>query len=205
MKSHIKLFLFASIVYIVNLQDIDKESSVMNFFKGLFVNDKKKNNKAKEKFAFKERERVSGDEAPATVLSDWLRVSTPLFKSAHLFPPILLHNGSFVNIKTDDYYFRINHVLPVKPNNDDPAKPANNTYFWFRLSESHLYYSTSDSDVNVLGAIDVKSINTTKESDDQYYPCFDVLDVMNNNWKICASDTKIMRKWVCAIKKAINE
>jgi carbonic anhydrase len=183
--------------------EMKRSEGVMDFFENLFMD----NQDNIMSYNFKQDNKVNTTNTTnnnsTEPLSDWLRISSPLFKSSLLFPPILLRNDSTIKVTTDEEYFRINYAIADKPNTTQ--MPPNNTFFYFRLSDTHLYYSTGKDDMNVLGAIDIKSINSTRENDDMAYPCFDIIDTeIQNKWKLCANDYKTMRKWICAIKKVLN-
>lgn len=76
--------------------------------------------------------------------------------------------------------------------------------------ELHLYYSSGETDLNVLGAISILSLikvgepnfPTITECGEAY--CFEILDTVNTNWRLCAKSWKRAVKWTCAIKKSLG-
>jgi carbonic anhydrase len=137
-----------------------------------------------------------------TVLTGWLKISSPNFKNPHKFPPLQLPNGSEIKININDAYFRINDTFTP----GDKNGPQSNLDFWFRLSGRNLYYSINQSDINVLGSIAVRSVRDAEPmkgySDEP--TCFKIDDEESSNWKICAKDVQTKADWVCKIKKALG-
>ena len=137
------------------------------------------------------------------LLEDWLKISSPMFKNQARFPPISMPDGSRVEIKVDHNFFRYN--LAFNDNNPDPSMPPDNFYFWFRLSGKNIYYSSTQTDVNILGAIKIGNINDSVPHNDysNEATCFSIKDTENKNWKLCADSIDIRNKWVCKIKEIL--
>lgn len=84
----------------------------------------------------------------------------------------------------------------------DTTVPADNA-FYFRISGLNLYYTETQKDMIVLGAISVENIvspSTSKLGTN----CFRVRNKQNDHWDLCAKDDKENREWVCAISKAMG-
>lgn len=127
-----------------------------------------------------------------------LFISSSVFKNKERFPTIVLQNGLEQEIKVNEEMYRINEGC-------DKGKCELN--FYFRLTSGHhLYYAASARDMNVLGAIDIKNV---LEISDPMSPsitscgqafCFEIIDTVNSNWKLCAKNYERAKRWVCGIK-----
>jgi carbonic anhydrase len=137
------------------------------------------------------------------LLEDWLRISSPMFKNRARFPSISMPNGTMIEINVDHNFFRINSAFD--DNNPDPTMPPGILYFWFRLSGRNIYYSSTTSDVNILGAIRIINIIDTNPHNDYSTEatCFTIKDNELKNWKLCADSIDIRNKWVCKIKEIL--
>jgi carbonic anhydrase len=151
------------------------------------------------------------------LMTDWLMISSKSFTNVFKFPPVTLSNGVKAKIKTDSLYFRINSsynpqtqsATPAAPDAGGPESnlPSGPKYFWFRLSGSNLYYSSTDSDINILGAVAVRAINSVRHlqvDGGNGDACFLVKDIDNLEWKLCAKTLEIRTKWVCEIQKVLG-
>jgi len=142
------------------------------------------------------------NESLSIMLSDWLKVSSPVLKNAKKFPPIELPDGREVQIKLDDGYFRVNDFYKKGLKGGPPTRND----FWFRLSGKNLYYSINQEDINVLGSIAIKSVKdavpTKAYANDPL--CFNIVDEDQNKWKLCAKDFSTKADWVCRIKKTFR-
>jgi carbonic anhydrase len=130
------------------------------------------------------------------VLEDWMSISTN-----NKFPDLTGPDGSVVAVQTDSEQFRINDAFNAQVQDDNHPKTARE--FYFRLSNTHIYYSALKNDINVLGAIEIKNIRNVNEKED-FTPCFTIQDTENNDWKICSADSSVIKNWVCSIKKTLN-
>ena len=137
------------------------------------------------------------------ILEDWLRISSPMFKNKQRFPPIAMPDGTFQEILVDQGFFRNNTAF--NENNVDPSMPPGQFFFWFRLSGKNIYYSTTQTDINILGALSVINVEDATPLDD-YSPeptCFIIKDKELKNWKLCGDSIDIRNKWVCKIKEIL--
>jgi carbonic anhydrase len=140
------------------------------------------------------------------MIADWLTISSPIFKNSKKFPPVTLYDGRKLVIRSDSLDFRINDVYRENSIKDDNSPPSDK-YFWFRLSGTHIYYSSTISDLNILGAISVRFITIVqniKLTTDEGHSCFIVDDTDNQQWKICAAKEEIRNKWVCRLQETLR-
>jgi carbonic anhydrase len=163
-----------------------KSSTVMEFFNDMFMGKADTQNTTSPN--------STGNNQ---IVADWLEISSPSFKNYVKFPPITMPDGDTVPIEVDDNYFRINDAFDKNQKNSTNTKKD----FWFRLSGTHIYYTVTDTDLNVLGAIAVSNIH---KLDDKNELCFLIDDAEDNKWTLCSIKTEITKKWVCAIKKNLG-
>ena len=132
------------------------------------------------------------------------------------FPLVTLLDGTEKSITINDDSFRINYAINCS---EPDVSPDDKFFFMFRLSDTNLYYSSTYTDVNILGVIDIKKIddvkkeekiredNTTFKGEDdeadnlksKFY-CFKTIDSKFKEWTVCAKEMKTRQKWVCKIK-----
>lgn len=144
---------------------------------------------------------------PEPLLSEWFMVSSKAFRDPRKFPPITLKDNSQVRIEVDLKDFRINNA---HGNPDMQDKLPSNKFFWFRLSGLNIYYSSTKSDINILGAIAIDSLSSivstgTDASTEYITTCFSVSDHARDEWKICGLDEVIVKNWYCQIKSFLKE
>ena len=91
-------------------------------------------------------------------------------------------------------YFRKNTVFPKE------GIPAE-TKFYFRLSKNNLYYTASQKEMVVLGAIAITNIEQVSQADSSFMTgyCIQVKDAELDQWVLCASSEKEIKDWQCAI------
>jgi len=149
----------------------------------------------------------SEEELQKMVLEDWLMISSPLFQDLKVFPLVTLPSGIKAKIHVDSNKFRLNDAF--FPASGD--KPPSSREFWFRLSGLNIYYSVSQKDINILGAISIKTITNAILDKTQIYIgnnatyCFTVWDTDFHDWRVCSYKEDVAQKWVCAIKKLLGE
>jgi len=144
---------------------------------------------------------------PDPLMGEWFMISSKAYKDQRKFPPIILQDKKRITIETDMKDFRINNVFKTTNNE---AKLPSDKFFWFRLSGLNLYYSSTETDINILGAISIDSLSTivstgTDASSEYITTCFSVTDHARDQWKICGLDEKTVKKWYCQIKSFLNE
>lgn len=142
---------------------------------------------------------------PEEILSDWLMISSDAFRDKARFPDIFIHQtGEFVKIRVDSMNFRINDAHQK----DDEAMniPSDPNCFWFRLSGLNIYYSSTVSDINILGSISIATVVglINLENDHSGYFCFIIKDISGIEWKICSLKIEKRNTWVCAIQSTLG-
>jgi len=143
---------------------------------------------------------------PKPILEEWFMISSKVFNEQSRFPRVDVF-GKKIQIKTDANNFRINgaygHEL-LK------SKLPNDKFFWFRLSGLNLYYTSTDTDINILGAIHVESMveallqDKLDASTEILTTCFVLKDSERNEWKICGLKEEVVKKWFCQLKTFLN-
>jgi len=144
---------------------------------------------------------------PDPILGEWFMISSKAFRDNRKFPPIRLTDGNLVKIETDMKDFRINNAHG-NPHLQD--KLPSNKFFWFRLSGLNLYYSSTKTDINILGAISIDSLDSvvstgTDATTEYISTCFTIKDLNRDEWKICGLDEKTVKIWYCQIKTFLKE
>jgi carbonic anhydrase len=139
------------------------------------------------------------------ILFDWFMISSPAFNNKTLFPDVVLPDGKKSVISTDPEFFRINQVYDISKPDQGPT----NKHFWFRLSGANIYYSLSKSDINILGAFKIADITLISNYAESYTGmlktfCFSVVDDHRIRWRMCTSDEKVSKAWVCRIKQILK-
>lgn len=126
------------------------------------------------------------------------------FINKNIFPDIVLPDGRSASIRSNHKYFRIN-------DSNCEGKPECRLDFWFQIGTNfHLYYASTKTDVNVLGAISIQKITKVDiaqkpaedECGDAY--CFTVQDTVDISWKLCSASYTEMISWVCSIKSVMG-
>jgi hypothetical protein len=109
--------------------------------------------------------------------------------------------NSFYKIQLDNMKFRVNDAWNRIQDQKDNL-PHDKNCFWFRLSGLNLYYSSTKSDYNILGAIQIKEVIgvISLEGDHTGYHCYIVKDQYNTEWKICSASKPKRNLWVCTIQ-----
>lgn len=136
------------------------------------------------------------------ILSNWLMISSRTFRNNKFFPDIFM--GADIpnyKIKVDPYDYRLNDAFQ-KDNNKENS-PANEKLFWFRLTKEHIFYSSTVSDLNILGGnkIDhIKNANALKKTPLGLF-CFNMVDKAGHDWRLCSEDRLVRNKWYCQVQK----
>jgi hypothetical protein len=140
------------------------------------------------------------------ILSDWLMISSQAFRDKSKFPDIFIRQiNDYVKIHTDSMDFRINDAHEKDSEQGENA-PANANCFWFRLSGLNIYYSSTVSDINILGSISIATVVglINLENDHSGYYCFIIKDNSGVEWKICSVKIEKRNTWVCAIQATLG-
>jgi len=134
-------------------------------------------------------------------MKGWLKVSSHVFENTRLFPTLNHPQGEYI-IKTDKHYFRINEDYNKSNKNGSPGRK----YFWFRLSGRHLYYSPNPQQINVLDNIYFRHVKYAFPEKDfsKNALCFQIADIQNRKYTMCAKTLIERNKWICLIQKALG-
>jgi carbonic anhydrase len=141
--------------------------------------------------------------APPQLLEDWLAISSTSFRDKRKFPPVILPDGREEIIKIDPEYFRINSSY------DDSKKleatsPPGERFFYFRLTNDHVYYSMNKEDISIMGTLPISNIEKIGKDKDANRFCVNIDDINRNEWKICSVSDEIRLKWMCEVKKHLQ-
>lgn len=83
--------------------------------------------------------------------------------------------------------------------------PPNDSSFYFRLSGLNLYYTATDKDLVVLGAIKITNIEIVVVADNSYVgKCISVKDMELDQWTICAPTEEEIKDWKCKIETVLG-
>jgi carbonic anhydrase len=142
------------------------------------------------------------------VYENWFSIASPEFLKKDQYPKIYLPDGNTTEIKTDEHNARYNAVYDF-PNKVNPDEyPPGKYFFWFRLSNKHIYYSSTHSDLNILGAIEITKIDDVELeegiSGTKYKFCFSLTDEENKKWNLCGMEKKTVQSWICEIKRQLG-
>lgn len=136
------------------------------------------------------------------VLGDWIMISSLAFGNKSRYPPIVMPDGKVIPVRLDGENFRINQGFTIDMSS--PEGPLDEKYFWFRISGTHLYYTMTKDDMNLMGAIAVDEILDAKSTHDATRFCFKVQDQENIPYTLCAANDNIRKKWVCLIRSNLG-
>lgn len=152
---------------------------------------------------------------PAIVYEGWLRIASETLIDPERYPdipakkagkpafpvPILGDKESDEDAKVlgenYDGIFRKNTQWLPDGSGIAPAIDA----FYFRLSGHNLYYTETDADVVVLGAIGIHNLKSTKGGAPN---CFSVADDESDNWTLCTIDGAPTSEWICPISEVLG-
>ena len=133
-------------------------------------------------------------------------ISSNEFLKRDKYPSINLGAGKSLSIKTDVNNFRINGAYA---NKNLEEKLPNNKFFYFRLSGLNIYYSTTKTDINILGSISIGNIEELmtpgQDSSTEYITsCFEIINNEKTKFKICGMKEETVKLWFCQIKSFLN-
>jgi len=182
-----------------------------NLFNPNFDNSKKENSEKDGNNKNNNNNSSNGDnQAPQKntdqILSDWLMISSEAFRDKSKFPDIYIRQTrEYLKIRVDNMDFRINDAHDKDTDQGENA-PKNANCFWFRLSGLNIYYSSTVSDINVLGSISIASVVglINLENDHSGYFCFIIKDNSGIEWKVCSTKVEKRNTWVCAIQTTLG-
>jgi hypothetical protein len=152
----------------------------------------------------KDPSKVKGENTQ--ILMDWQMISSEAFLDKGKFPDVFIADtNSLYKIKLDNLKFRVNDAHQ-KIDQQNKNLPHDKNCFWFRLSGLNLYYSSTKSDYNILGAISIEEIIgvISLRGDHTGYHCYIVKDKSMTEWKICSASIEKRNLWVCTIQKQLG-
>ncbi len=171
----------------------------------LFLEEKERELSENEELEYDIKNTNSTTPSPSGMIADgWLKISSEEFKNIINFPTIEI-NGKRFNIKTDQRNFRININYDSKKTGED--FPKTNIDFYFRLVKNLIYYTVDKKDLNIVGSIEINSVNEKtlflpgQELDGL---CFTVNDKGGIPWDMCAEDKKTADNFICKIKSSLG-
>lgn len=152
--------------------------------------------------------------SPAKIIKEgWLKLSSVQTLSTRRYPNIPLGNNNFA--KVDNIRKNV-ATTPQAPGQASPGEsfrknqhsgidktvPSEES-FYFRISGLNLYYTETQKDMIVLGAIAVTNIVSPSTSA-LGLNCFRVVNLEGDKWDLCAKDAKEKETWVCGISQAMG-
>lgn len=138
-------------------------------------------------------------------LSNWLKINSPQFLDASLFPKIVLNDYSTKSLPVSESGYRVNPIYTGKKYSD-PKYPPTKEHFYFRYTKDNLYYSTDPDNYLVLENISIKEISRIEQYDDDndLSDCLKISTIRGIEWNICTEDKQIRHTWFCEMNKDLN-
>ena len=157
-----------------------------------------------EKFKIHEKK-----DKPKPVLEDFFMISSKSFLDRNIFPAVHIEKKKFYTIKTDINNYRINDAFKKSDDHDKKKQPSDK-FFFFRLSGLNLYYTNTKTDINILGAISVTSMEkiltpSLDASTEYITTCFILHDIEKRTYKMCGMEEKTVKHWYCQIKSFLGQ
>ncbi len=134
-------------------------------------------------------------------------ISSDAFRDKKQFPDIYIRQtDKYINILTDNMDFRMNNAYKKQEDENEGDSPKKANCFWFRLSGLNIYYSSTKSDLNILGSVSISHILgiINLQDDHSGYFCFIIRDKSSYEWKICSEKVEKRNTWVCAIQATLG-
>jgi len=149
------------------------------------------------------------EDKPKPVLEYYFMISSKAFLDKNKFPNVHIEKKKYWTVKTDTHNFRINDSFKKQKEHDKKKQP-NDKFFYFRLSGLNLYYTNTDTDINVLGVISVKSMDKIMKpeqdaSTEYITTCFVLTSIENIKYKMCGMEEKTVKHWYCQIKSFLGQ
>jgi hypothetical protein len=187
-----------------SFKEAEKHRKVQKRVDNLYIHGNDDPLKATQNFTIHEK-----NDLPNPVLENYFMVSSHAFLDRSRFPEILMGDKKVWKIKTDILDFRINDAWAKSKNIDKKEQPTDK-FFFFRLSGLNLYYSNTKTDINILGAISVKSIERIElpklDATTEYITtCFVINDVERQHYKLCGLNELTVKHWYCQIRSFLDD
>lgn len=136
----------------------------------------------------------------AGVLEDWFTVKSDYFKSQK-FPGVQSLPGN-AGLKLSESQ-RVNENFEVSKTQE----ASSDKFFWFKLKGGYIYYFATKTDMNVLDAIlinSVEDINVPGEANDKLPTCISVYDYQKNKFQICTKNLDMKLRYLCSIQNYLK-
>lgn len=156
----------------------------------------------------------SDDPNPHPVLEAFYMIQSNSFNDINRYPPVAIDRWGTKNMKieTDMSNYRINDAwekLKKQHKLNKKLQPTDK-FFFFRLSGLNIYYTNTNTDINILGAISIKSIDRIElpkmDATTEYITtCFNVRDLEHQTYKLCGLQEEEVKHWYCQIKVFLGE
>jgi len=131
------------------------------------------------------------------ILEDWFTVKSDFFLSSN-----------FLTMQSDPNNYKINNGQRLKKfevSKGDGSK--SDEFFWFKLKKGYIYYFETESDVNALDAILIKSVedsNIPGDANNILPTCIFIFDFQKNKFEICTFTLEMKLKWLCSIQNYLK-
>jgi len=139
----------------------------------------------------------------SVTVEGWLKIQSPEFRNMDKFPAITLPDYSQKKILLSPDNFRINESYS-EANKSNPDFPSDPKYFYFRISDKNIYYSTNKASVHVLGSLSLRRVLEVNPERKPSSTCLNISDQDNLQWKLCAENKTSRQKWICAIQTVLG-
>jgi carbonic anhydrase len=172
-------------------------NSIGSSYKGPSPTKKKKN------MSLEKKTQVGNLWNSTKLVENWMSISSKSFIDRQKFPDIILPDNTRAQIKTDEDMFRINDAYGFNFTSSTD-KPPSTKSFYARLSGTYIYYSPTPSDYNILGSIKISKVESVGPQGNGITGnglfCVKVIDVEEQQWKLCNSDEIVRKQWLCRIQ-----
>lgn len=163
-----------------------------------------------------EKKEPTLEEKLAIQKEGWLQVSTQSFADSKRYPIVKGNEtNSFKMVEMTGGYISVTDG-PPKPDvvpgsyfrkNQEfiNGGPPNDSSFYFRLSGLNLYYTATEKDMVVLGAIRIDNMQTVIPAGSGYVgQCISVKDIELDEWTLCAPTAEDIQEWKCKIETVLG-
>jgi len=137
-------------------------------------------------------------------LEDWWMIKATELRDGSKYPILQLANNTIARIKVNHEGYRVNDCI-----NCNSSKPENDTLFYFRLNDEGLFYASTKTDINVLSYLPFETVDDSVKlygmANKTHTKCIKLNDRQNKGWEICNNKDEVYNKWLCKIKKILDE
>ncbi len=142
---------------------------------------------------------------PNVQLQNWLSISSIAFMNPNKYPTLKTQSGGEIRLKFGTEQDRLNEKYTISQ-----AEGSMNEYnFWFKIRGGYMYYFATKDDINILGSILVqRAENTNRQNKHSNMnitdTCFEVYDMANDKYSICAMTSEIKMTWLCSLQSFLK-